>query len=305
VKKTIVATTLLAALAACSSRSDLYPRVIAQAEPVGDEFLLAAPYVLALTIISADIRPSRFAVGGDRAHALKLIEFTAQVENLIKGDLPDRRISFFFFADPDQNPNYYLDPGKRYIVSLGREGGLLRTWADVTQLKIPIYSGKHDQNALPLNLGVGPTIAFILIIPGSDWDREHYGLGLMYATSYASPGYIGSLLKQVQSNPDRELRAEACLEAAQTTWYPNCLSDVLDSPNAGYRKLARDLLKTDGVNTFGVLKYDPLSLLPRRSGEYLFERLELYSNDLRPDVRQAACEDLRRMYPSRDVQACR
>ena len=100
----------------------LRPRLILQGENVGNEFWLAAPYILAVKIISAtlDGSPEPIFEGGPKT--LQLVRFVADVENVIKGELSDKRITFFFFVKVDQNPRYYLDPGKRYIVSLRHEG---------------------------------------------------------------------------------------------------------------------------------------------------------------------------------------
>ena len=68
---------LLASMAACHRAPELRPRLILQGEPVGNEFLLAAPYVLAVRITDAKLRgePEAIAPGGpkvpskDRANA--------------------------------------------------------------------------------------------------------------------------------------------------------------------------------------------------------------------------------------------
>jgi hypothetical protein len=59
-------------------------------------------------IIAADLQGSPLDLVPGGTQTLQLVKFTADVETILKGEL-SRRISFFFFAKPDQNPTYYLD----------------------------------------------------------------------------------------------------------------------------------------------------------------------------------------------------
>ena len=130
VKYLIAPTFLIAAsLAGCGRAPQLEPRLILQAEPVGSDFWLSAPYVLVVKIVSYEIQGSRRPVYRGGEPTLQLVRFVADVENVIKGDLADKRVAFFFFAKTDQGSTYFLDTGKRYIVSLRREGGILRSFA--------------------------------------------------------------------------------------------------------------------------------------------------------------------------------
>ena len=149
----IAVVAILSCLTGCRRVPQLRPRLILQGEPVGNAFWLAAPYVLAVKIVRAELQGSREPIFQGGPRTLQLVKFTADVENRIKGDLPDKIITFFFFAKVDQNPDYYLHPGRRYIVSLRNEGGVLRSWADASQLHISVHSGSHNQQDLPLELG--------------------------------------------------------------------------------------------------------------------------------------------------------
>jgi hypothetical protein len=267
-----------------------------QGENVGDNFWLAAPYILAIKIISAtpDRSPEPIFQGGPKT--LQLIRFSADVENVIKGDISLKRITFFFFVKLDQNPNYYLDPGKRYIVSLRREGKLFRSWADASQLKIEVYSGTHDQTSLPLALGPGATIAYILLTPGPGCDIRVFENHLGWPPhSSAAPEYVDSLLKQLQTHPDPVLSASACIAAARTFGNrPKCLEHALKTPDKSLREAAEDLFFKDDVRLSARLRHDPLSLFPSAWTDYIYQMLDIYAEDARPDVRQAACEWLRR-----------
>jgi hypothetical protein len=154
----VLTAVMFASVSGCNRAPELRPRLILQAEPVGDEFWLAAPYIVAVKIIRADLQGSREPIYQGGPKTLQLMKFDALVENVLQGDLPNNQaISFFFFANADQNPTYYLDPGKRYIVALRSEGGILRSFADATQLKIEIHSGSHNQRDLPLESGLRRT----------------------------------------------------------------------------------------------------------------------------------------------------
>jgi len=185
---------------------------------------------------------------------------------------------------------------------------VLRSWADATQLRVEVFSGMHDQKELPLTLGPGATIAYILLTPGSDCDVGAFGKRLTSSTAdhYASPAYIGALLARLQAHPNPVLRDSACVAMAQILWFhPTCLSLATDSPDEGVRGLARRLLKNDPGDVEGALRNDPLSLFPLPWVENISQRLELYTEDMRPGVRNAACTYLRRVLPGRTFQHCR
>ena len=289
-------------------RSDtgLRPRLILQGERVGDEFWLEAPYILAVKIISAtlDGSPEPIFEGGPKT--LQLVRFVADVENVIKGELSDKRITFLFFVKLDQNPSYYLDPGKRYIVSLRREGKSFRSWADASQLKIEVYSGAHDQTRLPLSLGASATIAYILLTPGTDCDLHVFERGLYWPPhSSLCPEYVYSLLKRLQTHPDPMLSASACIAAAKIFWHqPKCLERALEAPERSLREAAAELLRDDDVDLLGHLQKDPLSLFPSHWTDYIYQMLKIYAEDSRPEVREAACEWLWRLSPEQTAAPC-
>jgi hypothetical protein len=302
VKKIIAAVVALSFFTGCRSPG-LTPRLILQADPVGREFWLAAPYVLVVKIVNASEQGSPEPIFHGGPKTLQLVKFDASVENLIKGDLP-RDITFFFFAKLDQKPNYYLDPGKRYIVSLRSEAGALRSWADATQLMIKVRSGAHSQKGLPLELGPDATIAYILLTPGSDVDLREFGNSLTWPY-YGDPAYVNQLLKQLELSPDRSLRDSACLSTASMFWIrPKCLEQVLTSPDANAQKAAAGFLKDD-VNLPERLRANPFFQSPQHWTDYSIQMLEIYSEDTRPEVRKAACASLRSFAPERATERCR
>jgi hypothetical protein len=251
-----------------------------------------------------DGSPEPIFEGGPKT--LQLVRFGADVENVIKGELSDKRITFFFFVKLDQNPSYYLDPGKRYIVSLLREGKMFRSWADATQLKIEIYSGVHDQTSLPLSLGPSATIAYLLLTPGTDCDLHVFAnhLGSPPPPSVA-PAYVDSLLKRLQMHQDPLLSASACILAAKLFWHqPKCLERALEAPDRGLREAAAELLDNDDVDLLGHLQNAPLSLFPSQWTDYMYQMLKIYAEDKRPEVRQAACEFLWRLSPDQTAAPC-
>lgn len=310
--RAIVAVIILGALPACRKReagvmitADLRPRLVLQEEPVGDDFWLAAPYVLVVKIVSSDLEGPREPIFLGGPKTLQLVKFTANVENTIKGDLPKGTITFFFFAKIDQNPNYYLDPGKRYIVSLRSEGSVLRSWADATQLKIEIRSGSHAQQDLPLDLGPSATITYLLLTPGTDYDPDVFRKSLGWPPySHAGPRYVHERLVLLQRNSNRLISDSACVASASMFWYrPKCLEEALKSPEGNIREAAVGLSK-DNLNLLDRLKANPFFLSPDSWTNYSFQMLEIFAEDVRPDVRKAACASLRNFAPTRAVASC-
>jgi hypothetical protein len=92
---------------------------------------------------------------------------------------------------------------------------------------------------------------------------------------------------------------------AQILWFrPACLVHAKDSLDGGIRELARRLLKEDPVRTVETLRRDPLSLFPAWVDD-ISQKLECYTEDMRPQVRQAACESLGKMLPSKTFRYCK
>ena len=114
---------------------------------------------------------------------------------------------------------------------------------------------------------------------------------------YGEPAYVKKALEQLQLSADRELRESACLASSAWFWYrPKCLLEVARSPDEeGNRQQARGFLQTDDVNLSGLLRGNPSALFPR--GDYITQMLEIYAEDIRPEVRENACRILRNFAP--------
>jgi len=303
----VTAILIIISLAGCHRARELRPRLILHGEPVGDDFWLSAPYILAVKIVSADPQGSPEPIYQGGPKTLQLIKYEAIVDNVIKGDLPNKNIAFFFFDKLDQRPRYQLRPGNRYITSLRDEGGILRSFADARQLKIEVNSGSHDQKDLPLALGPATTIAYILLTPGSDCDLQLFATTLRWPPiSSVGPQYVNERLKQLQLNSDQYLRDTACEIAATIFWHrPKCLEHALQSSDSGIRRSAARFLDEDDVNLLPVLRSDPSYLFNKGWSDYIIEMFEIYTEDIRPEVRQAACAALRGFAPQRAVERCK
>ena len=302
--KVVVAIIALVYVTGCHRAPDLSPRLILQGEPVGREFWLDAPSVLVVKILRADLEGSRRPIYPGGPKSLQLVKFIANVENALKGDLPVHTVSFFFFVNVDLKPRYYLDPGKRYIVSLRREGGVLRSFADASQLDIEVHSGAHRQEDLPLDLGLETTIAYILLTPGAGFDPTDFE-NFLFWPPYGEPGYINQRLKELLSHPDRSVRDSACITSAKIFWHrPGCLKRCLDSPDISVRRRAEEFLHSDDVNLLGQLQNNPSSLFPEPRN-YIVQMFEIYTEDIRPQVRQAACGFLRSAAPAEALKYCK
>lgn len=301
-----VVAVVITSLSACRPTHELRPRLILQADPVGDDFWLAAPYVAVVGIVGANNEGSPEPIFQGGPKTLQLVRFDANVENMIKGDLQNKAITFFFFTKLDQNPSYYLRPGRRYIVSLRDEGGVLRSWADAKQLRIEVLSGSHRQQDLPLDLGPAATIAYIRLTPGADCDLNAFAQTLGWPEiSGVSPEYLYNRLKQLQLSSNPVLRESACLTAASMFWHrPRCLEQCLHSTDASIRRGAQNLFKDD-VNLVGLIRHNPSALFPKAWTDYITEMFEIYTEDTRPEVRKAACASLRSFAPERRVEQCK
>jgi hypothetical protein len=302
----LAAVGLIVAFASCRTAPQLIPRLILQGEDVGGEFWLQAPYIAVVKVIRAGLEGPPQAIFRGGPKNLQPVRFDVNVENVIKGDLREGAISFIFIIKTDQNQDYYLRPGRRYIVSLRREANVLRSWADGTQLKIWVHSGSHRQQNLPLERGPSITIAYILLTPGGDADLEEFRNSLGWPpNSYGEPHYVHERLRELQLHPNRAVRDSACLSTASMFWYrPPCLAQVAESPDSHLQAAAKNFLGDD-VNLLGRLRSNPFFLSPEPWTEYTLQMLEAFTDDMRPEVRKAACAYLRNVAPLRVVEACR
>ncbi len=293
---------------ACHRQPNLTPRLIIESEHVGRDFWLGAPYIAAVKIIHADLQGARQSLFQGGPKSLQLVKFEAQVENAIRGEFPSETISFYFFAYLDQKHEYYLSPGKRYIVSLRSEGGVLRSFSDGTQLNIEVYSGSHNQKDLPLELGPAATIAYIRLTPGMDLDLDKFKQHLSDAwiPSDGSPKYVYERLRVLRKYSDPTVGDAACV--AMTLMFEQrgkCLEQAGHSMDASVRHTANEFLEYDDARLLKQLRSDPSSLVPEPWREYMPQMLEIYADDARPEIQKAACSSLRSFASQQTVEQCK
>lgn len=297
----------LALSEACHRQPNLTPRLILESEHVGRDSWLGAPYIAVVKIIHADLQGARQSLFQGGPKSLQLVRFDAQVENTIRGEFPSDTISFYFFAYLAQKHDYYLNPGKHYIVSLRSEGGVLRSFADGTQLNIEVYSGSHSQKDLPLELGPEAVIAYVRLTPGVDVDLDNFQRHLdgTWGPSDGSPKYVYERLRILQTNSNPALRDAACVATAlMFGQHAKCLQQAKHSAEASIRHTASESLGYDDPSLLRQLKSDPLSLLPAPWAEYAPQMLEIYADDTRLEVHKVACTSLRNLAPEKMAEHC-
>jgi hypothetical protein len=289
-------------LIGCSREPDLKPRLILATERVGDDFWLAAPYVVVANIRSADLIGPRQPEYAGAPRTLQLVKFSADLENVIKGDIQPGAVVFYYFAKADQKDYYFLDPGKRYIISLRKEGTVLRSFADATQLRIRVLSGVHDQKQLPLDRDVKEVINYILLTPGANCDLAAFPADMHFA--YDLPADVHQLLERLRSHPDQRVRDSACREEASRFWYlPKCLQSSLASPDERTRKSAAAMIAEDDTEYW--LRKNPYFNFPNHWIAYMSQVFEILAGDERPAVRKEACAQLRVLNPGAAAKACK
>jgi hypothetical protein len=116
------------------------------------------------------------------------------------------------------------------------------------------------------------------------------------------------LLMGLQKHPDPRVRASACSTvAALFKGLPKCLE--ADNPDPRVREILRAELAghLNVHNSLDNVRSEPSRMIPWPWNEYLAEMpdmLEIYTDDVRPAVRAAACADLKNFAPERKVANC-
>lgn len=180
----------------------------------------------------------------------------------------------------------------------------MRSWADATQLKIEVHSGSHKQQDLPIEQGPATTIVYILLTPGMDVNLGEFG-GSLQLPRYGAPLYVYDRIKHLQSHPDRTVRDSACLAIATNFWMrPKCLEEAVRSPDDGTRKLAAEFLNDD-VQLPERLRVNPFLLARQDWTEDALQTLDIFADDMRPEVHREACAWLRSLAPGGASENCR
>lgn len=305
--KTICAAILAASMLG-AQEPVLQPRVVPPRRGLQD-FWLSAPEVLVVKIVNFELKGPRRKFSSKGGVILQLINFNAEVENVLKGSGVGNNINFYFFAKPDQKQQQFLSPGKRYIVSLRKEGKVLRSFSDGSQLALEVHSGRHDQPT-PADLGLYETIAYILLTPGSDFDLQKFSYFLpesvAHALDYASPKYIATPLSQLQVSSDDALRDLGCITLAQYFWFrPKCLRPPSEYRDSNLREIAKGFDDRDvQLAVVNGIRDDPFAFFSTPDKRYVTEWLELFTSDIRPEVRKAACDKLNSLRPRENFSNC-
>ena len=129
----------------------LTPRIIMPGEAPGALFWLSAPYIVVVKIQGAEWLGPALEVTPPEKTVVRLVGVDGEIENVIQGDIPVGRVRFYFFANTLSSGGfttvkYWLAPGRRYVAFLRRDGGVVRTMADVAPPEIAIFSGRHRAN---------------------------------------------------------------------------------------------------------------------------------------------------------------
>ena len=311
---------LLVPALAGAGMPQLQPRIILPGEGLTGLFWSLAPNIAIVTITDArragpdiEVTPGKFVV--------HLVQVNAQVENVLKGDLTPGTARFYFFTNSlianvgYTTPLSWFEPGYRYAVFLRDDGGVFRTMADLTEPNIPIRSGRHA--AYPstvadlLRRDPGAAIAALALSPSVDHEKGFAtGIEDTYARLLliASSRKLAGLLRQLLTNPDREIREQACLALSLNYSYTDpCFESLLESGDPAIRQRANfwaPRKRATEKSLLVALKEDPTSLSISKNVDDLPGDLELITFDWDPSVRQQACEALHRLFPLRTFQKC-
>jgi hypothetical protein len=166
-----------------------------------------------------------------------LFEVKTKVEDVLKGNLADHSITFYYYGLPWNmaavgSQAFMPRAGWRYVLKLRRERNALRTvvdWAAWPHERV--YTGYHSPGFLDPRWTVEERIAQIVLIPGTEFDRTACAQNLDRAASH-SESLIGPLktmqmLQSLLTRSECEIRSAACVVLAQ--YYPGhdaCLSAV-------------------------------------------------------------------------------
>ncbi len=294
----------------------LTPRIVLPEEGPESGFWLAAPYIAVVRVSAAEWIGPEIEITPDIL-AVQMVCVDADVENVIQGELPKGPVRFYFFTNKLAANGYHtllswLAPDYRYVVFLRKDGGILRTMADVAGLNIPIRSGRHNQilvaQSVPGEHYPGKEIVYLALTPASTYDPG-FAAGLMsvnHLYGFAPQGYVLHLLRDLLVHPDESIREWACRTlSVQYNYLDPCASKLSKSKQLEMRQWA-NIWTRAGVSgersVIRVLRDDPFSLSGRI--EDLDGNLEAFTYDSDPAVKQQACTTLHRIFPSHDFRNC-
>jgi hypothetical protein len=289
----------------------LTPRVIMPGDSVGPSFWLLAPQIIVVSVKSANWLGPAIEITPPQRAVVRLVRVDGEVENIIQGELPKGPIQFYFFANTTSKDGYttikyWLTPGRRYVVFLREEAGVLRTMADLAPPKIQVLSGRHDQIATgksPSDLG--RAILHIALTPTGDYDKV-FASGIQQTVSsileFVAPSDLARSLRILLTHPDRAIQDQACLTIAREFRYRDpCLPKLLNANDPAIQQQARLWMQgrqESGHELLTLLRDNPLALSASGKVEDLASDLETFTWDWDAEVRKQACATLRRLFPA-------
>jgi hypothetical protein len=320
-KAVMAVCTLAMATLASPQQPHLQPRVILPGEGAGRSFWLLAPDLAIVRIQRAQRQGPDIVITPHHKLTVHLVAVDAEVEDTIQGQLPKGPTRFYFFTNsllPGYSyttPLSWFYPGKRYVVFLREDGGVLRTMADLTEPNIQIRSGSHQGTAELLDRvsarDPGVVIAWVALTPSSDYEPG-FAKGIQDAFDrlllIASPGKIAPFLRALLTHRDRAVRERACLVLSTSFSYRDpCFEDLARSDDPQIKNQAVTWARGKAAakpHLLRALREDPLSLSISNRVEDLGDDLGLFTFDLDDEVRQDACGAVRRLFPARDFPNC-
>jgi hypothetical protein len=210
-------------------------------------YMLTAPIVVVATV-QADT-PVGTPRPAERLPSLFLQEHevTCSRENVLKGEVGGPVFRYYYFAvdtthvysresapGPIFAPTHRPQAGKRYVLFLKEDAGVLRSVGDVFDYSEQVLSGCHPDSERRFRSPVGAAIAEILLTPGIGHsacflDGQQIELSRYYLTSKAM---TAELIEPFLHNPDAAVRACACQALAYYLYpgYEKCVFSILKDP---------------------------------------------------------------------------
>ncbi len=184
-------------------------------QPVPITVLAEAPLVIVAKVTEVrGIGPRRRAARLPSV-LIDCTEITAEVENVLKGDLSAHTVTFYYYIFSEYNGRdlgaliYVPVLGERRMFFITRDAGALRSIGDVRDYTLGVASGYHDSSSLN-SLPFGQKVATILLTPGQGYSDENFALqvveGAYISDQFTSPEYTDRLLEALRDGKDRQVR---------------------------------------------------------------------------------------------------
>ena len=298
----------------------LVPRVLLPGDAVDATFWLRAPSIAVVRVDKAEWVGPEIEVTPPKKIVVRLVRITARIENVIQGEVRAGAVTFFFFANTLSRNGYHtvlswMEAGKRYVVFLRDDGGVLRTMADVADVRIPILTGYHDRvSNLPdqrSHHDPGNAIAYLALTPTGDADSS-FGPNIERLcgaiAEFVPPSKLAELLRKLLLSQDSSVAEHSCLTLSRRFSYRDpCFQKLMMSNDDLVRQQARTWSEKqwNPQQLVKTLRENPFSLSISGSVSDLPSDLEQFTFDSDVAVRVQACETLHYLFPARLVPTCR